>query len=232
MTQRKRFYKDVAVTDDLGIALDGRAVKTPLKAPLQLPARALAEAVAAEWAGQGDRIDPATMLFTKLANTAIDRVGPDRDRITSEILEYAGSDLICYRAESPETLAARQRGLWDPVIDWARTALDAPMQTRIGISHVTQPSTAIAAIGKALSGLSDFELSAFYTIMTITGSCLIPLMIAHGALAPEDGWRASHVDEDFQIENWGEDEEAAARRAARQAEYDACCRFLKLARAP
>ena len=229
MTPRKRFYKSVSVTGDYGIALDGRVVKTPLKSPLRLPTQELAEAVAAEWAAQGEKIAPSTMLFTKLANTAIDRVAMDRSRIVNEILEYAGSDLVCYRANEPEALVRRQRQHWDPVIDWARTAIDAPIETQTGIVHRLQPAAAIAAIEQALSERSDFEISAFYTIMAITGSGLIALMLAHGAVTPEAGWLAAHIDEDFQIETWGHDAEAAARRIRRHTEYLACCRFMALA---
>ncbi len=230
MTPAKRFYKSVTVTDDLGIALDGRAVKTPLKSKLQLPTRALAEAVAAEWEAQAGTIDPATMLFTRLANTAIDRVGPDRARIVSEILEYAGSDLVCYRAETPEALVERHATAWNPVIDWARTVLDAPFVVTAGVIHVDQPPAALKAHEAALASLSHFELSAYYSIMTMTGSALIAMMLARNAIIPEAAWIAAHVDEDYQIEQWGQDEEAQARRTARYREFMACCRFLELSR--
>jgi len=230
MTARRRFYKDVTVTDDFAIALDGRLVKTPLKQPLRLPNRAAADLVAQEWAAQGETIDPPAMIFTKLANTAIDRVAGERHRIIAEILDYAGSDLVCYRAEAPESLVQRQSARWTPVIDWARTALDAPFETRPGLVHRAQPPAALAAVERALASLNPFELAAFFTIMTLTGSALLALMLAHGAIEPDAAWVAAHIDEDFQIENWGEDSEAAARRAARHAEYLACCRFLELAR--
>ena len=226
----RRFYKTVSVTDDLCIALDGRPVKTPAKAPLRLPTRALAEAVAAEWDAQGEKIDAASMILTKLANTAIDRVAPDRQRIEAEVLDYANSDLVCYRADRPPELVDRHTREWDPVVDWARTALDAPFEVTVGVIHKAQPETAIAAYASALSELSDFELAAFHTAMTITGSALIALMLARRAAIPEAAWIAAHVDEDYQIEQWGQDAEAQARRAARYAEFMACCRFLTLAR--
>ena len=226
----RRFYKTVSVTGDLGIALDGRPVKTPAKTPLRLPTRALAEAVAAEWDAQGDRIDAASMILTKLANTAIDRVGPDRQRIEAEVLDYANSDLVCYRADRPPELVDRHTREWDPVVDWARTALDAPFEVTVGVIHKAQPETAIAAYASALSELSDFELAAFHTAMTLTGSALIALMLARRATIPEAAWIAAHVDEDYQIEQWGQDAEAQARRAARYTEFMACCRFLALAR--
>jgi chaperone required for assembly of F1-ATPase len=219
------------VTDDLGIALDGRAVKTPLKANLQLPTKGLAEAVAAEWEVQKDAIDPASMLFTKLANTAIDRVRQDRPRITSEVLEYAGSDLVCYRAGQPEALVERHAKSLDPIIDWALTELDAPFAVTTGIIHVAQPEAALRAHEAALSALNEFELSAYFSIMTLTGSALIAMMLARSAIIPEAAWIAAHVDEDYQIEQWGQDEEAHARRAARYREFMACCKFMELSRA-
>jgi chaperone required for assembly of F1-ATPase len=230
MTARRRFYKDVTVTDDLGIALDGRPIKTPTKAMLKLPTLALAEAVAAEWAGQGDKMDPASMLFTRLANTAIDRVRPERARIEAEVTEYAGSDLVCYRAEAPETLVQRHAEHWDPVVDWALTVLDAPFAVTVGLIHTPQPEAALKAHAAAIATLNDFELAAFYTVMTLTGSALIATMLARGAMTPETAWAAAHVDEDYQIELWGADEEAGERRAARRAEFEACCHFMALAR--
>ena len=229
MTSRRRFYKDVTVTDDLGIALDGRAVKTPLKAPLRLPTRALAEAVAGEWAGQEAEIKPATMILTKLANTAIDRVAQDRQRIEAEVLDYANSDLVCYRADRPPALVQRHVAIWDPVVDWARTALDAPFEVTEGVIHRAQPDAALAACGQALGDLNDFELAAYHSLMTLTGSALIAMMLARRATVPEAAWLAAHVDEDYQIEQGGEDAEAKARRASRHAEFMACCRFMALA---
>lgn len=230
MSTQKRFYKAVTVTEDLGIALDGRPVKTPLKAPLRLPTTALADAVAAEWAAQGEVIKPATMTLTKLANTAIDRVSEHRPAIEREILDYANSDLVCYRTDRPPELVERQRKAWDPVVDWARTALDAPFEVTDTILHRPQPEAALAAFAIPLRELSDFELAAFHSIMTLTGSALIAMMLARRATVPEAAWIAAHVDEDYQVEHWGEDAEAQARRAARYTEFMACCRFLDIAR--
>ena len=230
MTTRKRFYKDVTVTDELGIALDGRVVKTPMKAPLLLPGRALADAVATEWAEQGEEITPAIMTLTKLANPAIDRVCQHRAAIVQEVLDYANADLVCYRTDRPPDLVARQVKAWDPVVDWARTDLDAPFEVTDGVLHRPQPEAALAAFGVAVRALSDFELAAYHSIMTLTGSALIAMMLARRAILPEAAWVAAHVDEDYQIAHWGQDAEAEARRAARHAEFMACCRFLTLAR--
>ena len=229
MTAR-RFYKTVSVTDELGIALDDRPVKTPMKVALRLPTLPLAESVAADWAAQGEKLDPASMILTKLANTAIDRVAANREAIEAEVLDYANSDLVCYRADRPPDLVQRHTRQWDPVVDWARTALDAPFAVTMGVMHRPQAEAALSALAPALQELSDFELAAFHTLMTLTGSALIALMLARRAISPEEAWITAHVDEDYQIEHWGEDAEAEARRAARLKEFMAACRFLGLAR--
>lgn len=230
MTARKRFYKTVTVTVDNGVALDGRVVKTPMKAPLRLPNRALAEAVAAEWEAQGEAIIPTTMHLTRMANTAIDRVGPHRAEILAELLDYAGSDLVCYRAGEPDSLVARQAEIWNPVVNWARTALDAPVEVTTGVIHKPQPDAALKAIAAALNELDDMQIAAFHGVMTIGGSALVALMVARGPMTAEAAWTAAHVDEDYQISIWGEDEEAAERRARRRTEFMACCRVLELSR--
>ena len=230
MVSRRRFYKTVSVTDDLGIALDERPVKTPMKSPLRLPTRALAEAVAAEWDAQESEIKPALMILTKLANTAIDRVCLHRTAMEAEVLDYANSDLVCYRADRPPDLVARHRTQWDPVVDWARLTLDAPFEVIVGVIHQPQPEGALAAHALAVKELSDFQLAAYHALMTLTGSALLAMMLARRATAPEAAWAAAHVDEDYQIEQWGQDDEAQTRRAARQVEFMACCRFLELAR--
>jgi chaperone required for assembly of F1-ATPase len=227
----RRFYKAVAVTDDLGIALDGRRMKTPAKVPLILPTRAAAEAIAAEWDAQGEKIDAASMTLTKLANTAIDRVAANRDAIIRDIVDFANSDLVCYRADQPDELVRRQSAAWDPVVDWALTALDAPFAVTTGVIHKAQSPEALHAHESAVRALNDFELAAYHTIMTLTGSALLAIMLVRNAIVPEAAWIAAHVDEDFQIEQWGRDDEAQARRAARYAEFIACCRFLGLSRA-
>lgn len=228
MRQARRFYKEVTVTPERGITLDGKPVRTPKKALLLLPTKALADAVAAEWQAQGNNIDPATLLMTKLANTAIDRVGFERERNLAEMVDYAASDLVCYRADRPPDLVARQAAHWNPVIDWALRTLDAPFEAVPGIMHQPQPPEALYAIGAALAEIDNYLIAALYNIMTLTGSTLIALMLGRGALSSDAAWAAAHVDEDYQIENWGEDEEAAERRAARHKEFLACWRFLEL----
>ncbi len=228
MSLPRRFYKTVTVTPERGIALDGKPVKTPLKAVLQLPTLALAEAVAAEWEAQGRLLNPASMILTKLANTAIDRMGPG---VIDEMLDYAGSDLVCYRADRPPDLVQRHADLWDPVVAWAQRELHAPFEVHIGVVHKLQPAAALSAVRQALEACDGFEIAAIHTIMTLTGSALSSLMLARGALSPEKAWAAAHADEDFQIAQWGDDDEAVARRVRRRSEFDVCCRFLALLKA-
>jgi chaperone required for assembly of F1-ATPase len=226
-----RPYSTVTVTGaDLHfcVLLDGRQIRTPLKKPFTLPARALAEAVAAEWEAQGPKIDPRTMLLTKLANTAIDRVASDRERIIAEIVRFASSDLVCYRAEAPEGLIERQALHWDPVLAWARATPGAALTVTYGIVHVAQPASGLEAIRRHLAANSDWSLTAIHNIATLLGSALLAAMIAGRSICKDAAWAAAHVDEDWQIEQWGEDEEAMARRAVRRREFDTCVRFLEL----
>ena len=230
MTVRRRFYKDVTITGDLGIALDGKVVKTPLKAPLRLPARAMAELVAAEWAEQGEKIDLEAMFCTKLANTAIDRMSRERARLADEVLAYANSDLVCYRAEGPELLSLRQGAHWDPVIAWSRAALGAMIETRIGVMHRGQPPAALDAVQRAISGFGDFALAAVHALTVNTGSALIALMLACEAIGGDKAWAAANVDEDYQWELWGKDTQAVMSRVLRYSDFDACCRVLEALR--
>lgn len=228
---RRRFYKDVSVTDDLQVTLDGKPIRTPAKAPLRLPTRALAEAIAEEWREQGEILKPEGMILAKLANTAIDRVAPDRGRIVEETVKFAGSDLVCYRAGEPEGLAGRQRDAWDPVIAWANARLDASFIATKGIMHRPQSEATLAAFGQYVASQDDWTLTALHNMATLTGSALISTMCLAGALEPTSAWQSAHVDEDWQISQWGEDAEAAARRARLRVEFDACYRFNLLSHA-
>ena len=227
----KRFYKEVAVTGEasaFGIALDGRAVKTPLKAHLAIPSRELAEAIAAEWNGQTEFINPALMLLTKLVNTAIDRVAPERPRIIGEITSFADADLICYRAESPAAFMELQSCHWNPVLEWAEKALKTPFHTTTAILHKTQPRQALAALGSLLESFNSHQLCAIHNLSTLTGSALLGTAVGAGAITPDAAWTAAHVDEDWQISHWGEDSEAVARRAGRKREFEATANYLRM----
>lgn len=226
----KRFYKKVSVADDLRVLLDGRPVKTPARADLKLPSRALAEAVADEWRLQGETVDTHSMVLTKLANTAIDRVGAHREAIVRELVGYGGADLLCYRADDT-ALAARQAARWNPVVGWANKELDAHLAVTIGITHVPQPQEMLAAFARALSALDDWSLSAIQTLTTITGSLTLALAVAAGRLTPAEAFALSRLDEDYQAERWGEDHEAKKRVVWLAREVETAGKFIALARA-
>jgi chaperone required for assembly of F1-ATPase len=231
----KRFYKDVTIKEEEGgaasLLLDGKPVRTPGKAHLALPTRALAEGVAEEWRAQQERIDPSTMPLTKLANSAIDGVRGHEQAVIDDILKYAGSDLLCYRAEGPKALVASQTKHWDPVLAWANSTLNAPFNLAEAVVHVVQPKASLGGVRRALEGLDTFRLAAMHVMATLTGSALLALAVLRGRLTPEQAWQAAHVDEDFQISQWGEDAEAAHRRAHRRRDFDAAARLLETLRA-
>jgi YD repeat-containing protein len=229
----RRFYKSVAVTGakaPFSIALDDRPLRTPLKRPLELPSRPIAEAVASEWSAQGEKIEPQKMPFTRLANTALDRVAGNFPRIMGDIVGFAGSDLVCYRADEPIGLIERQARNWQPVLDWARTRLGGAFAVTEGIVHIEQPTSALEAIRSYLAGKDAWALTALHNMTTLTGSALISAMACEAAILPAEAWLAAHVDEDWQIEHWGWDEEARLRRHHRKQEFDVCLRFYELSR--
>lgn len=227
----KRFYKDVAVSGEghgFGLLLDGKAVRTPGKAPLTVPTKALAEGIAEEWRAQGDRIDPTTMPLTKMANSAIDGVVGRTEAVVDDILAHARADLLCYRADGPQGLIEAQAEQWDPVIAWAADALHAPFNLAEGVVHAVQPESSIAALRTEVEKLDAFGLAALHIMTTLTGSALLPLAVVLKRLDPDAAWKAAHVDEDWQISRWGQDAEAKARRAARRRDFDAAARALEL----
>ncbi|MCL6708406.1 ATP12 family chaperone protein [Pseudomonas sp. R2.Fl] len=221
----KRFYKDVTVEAENGgfaVKLDGRAVKTPARNALVLATPALAELVADEWRAQGDVIDPATMPATRLANTAIDAVADQIDAVAEEILRFAGTDMLFYRADTPHELVERQNEAWNPVLDWAAGELGARFILAVGVMHQEQPKAALAAFERALEKHREaFALSALHVMTTLTGSALIGLALAEGRLTLDEAWRLAHLDEDWTEEHWGVDAEAAHRRAKRFEEMTA-----------
>ncbi len=227
----KRFYKGAEVApegDGYTVLLDGRAVRTPLRRRFQVPSKSLAEAIAAEWSDQDERIDPISMPVTKLANTSIDHSTDKADAIIDEFISYADSDLLCYRAESPEELVGRQTLHWDPVLAWAREHLGARFALTAGVVHVPQPIEALQALRTQAGRYDPFRLTGLQTITALTGSAVLALAVAEGTVAPEPAWTAAFVDEDWQIELWGRDAEAERQRASRRNEFDAATRFLGL----
>jgi chaperone required for assembly of F1-ATPase len=203
-------------------------VRTPGKAPLVLPTRALAEAVAAEWRAQGERIDPTTMPLTKLANSAIDGVSGREQGVIDDILAFAGADLLCYRAHGPRGLIETQETQWDPVLAWAKDVLRAPLMLSQGVVHIAQPVASLDRLKKSLVGRDAFSLAALHVMTSLTGSALLALAVALGRMTPEEAWGAAHVDEDWQISQWGEDAEAAQRRKNRWRDFGAAARALAL----
>src|SRR5262245_26651369 len=194
----KRVYRAVAVAPGDGgwqIMLDSRVLRTPAKAPLLLPNRALAEAVAAEWDAQVETVVPATMPLMRLAATAIDRVAPQRAGVIEEVAGYAGTDLVCYRADRPAELVARQQAVWQPLVDWATLRYDAPLLVTTGVVPRPQPAGAVAAIQAAVAAFDDFSLTALHGLTTACGSVVIALALAESHLEPEAAWHASQLDE-------------------------------------
>jgi chaperone required for assembly of F1-ATPase len=229
----KRVYRAVAVAPGDGgwqVVLDSRVLRTPAKAPLLLPNRALAAAVGAEWDAQVETIVPATMPLMRLAATAIDRVAPQRERVIEEVAAYAGTDLVCYRAERPAELVARQQAIWQPLVDWATLRYDAPLIVTTGVVPRLQPAGVVAAIYAAVAAFDDFSLTALHDLTTTCGSVVIALALAESHLEPEAAWQASQLDETYQIEKWGEDAEASRHRAAIHSDIEASSRFLALLR--
>ncbi|MDX2201881.1 MAG: ATP12 family protein [Hyphomicrobiaceae bacterium] len=225
----KRFYTAVQVEPKAGgfhVLLDGRPVRTPAKAELGLPSAELAAAVAAEWEAQGAHIDPSAMPLTRIANSSIDGVSRRRAEVEDEIARYAANDLVAYRAEAPEALARRQAEAWDPIVAWAAGQLGVAPVVGTGIVHIAQSPGLAGAVKARLAATDPFALAALHVITTLTGSALLALAHAHGAIGAEAMWTAAHIDEDFQIEQWGWDAEASQRRAAREREMLAAVRVL------
>ncbi|SFP46932.1 ATP12 family chaperone protein [Sphingomonas rubra] len=221
----KRFWTDVAV-DARGIRLDDRPVRTPGRVPLTAPTDALARAIADEWRGVGDTLDPRAMPLTGLANAAIDRIAADPAPFAEGLARYGESDLLCYRAAEPAELVARQAAAWDPPLAWARHRYDVHLEVTTGILHRAQPPATIARLADAVSAYDAWHLAALSPLVTITGSLVLALALAECAITPDDAWTAAELDADWQAERWGEDALAAEARAARRREYDAALRFL------
>ena len=223
----KRFWK--AVTVESGqVLLDGRAVRTPARALLALPTRALVEAVADEWRAVSEKIDPRAMPITGFANAAIDKVAPNPTAFAEGLARYGETDLLCYRAENPPELAARQAAVWDPLLDWARARYDIAFVVTAGIVHKAQPPDTLERLSAAIAARSPFELAALSTIVTAGGSLVVGLMLAEGAITSDAAFDATHLDELWQAELWGEEWMAADARALRRADFAAAARFMAL----
>jgi len=226
----KRFYTEamhVVGEGGFAIHLDGRALKTPGKTTLVLPTEALGAAVAAEWNAQEKEIDPAAMPLTRIANTAQDAVRDRFDEVAEDIASYAGNDALCYRADDPASLVDIQRRLWDPVVGWAGALLGGHFVLVEGIMHKPQPKAVLKAYRDRLSSETPLRLAALHTITSLTGSALLALALKEDYLDADTAWKAAHVEEDFNIERWGEDAEAARIRTYKKTEFDAAVLILK-----
>ena len=227
----KRFWKEAAVVqtgERWAIELDGRAVRTPLREALQVPARALADAIAAEWNAVEDDIDPRAMPMTGLANAAIDRVAANRAAFAANLAKYAEADLACYRADTPPALVERQAGEWDALLGWARRRFDVDFAVTTGITHVEQPAATVERLAHAVATLDDFRLAGLSPMVTAGGSLIAALAVAEGAWDADKAWAAVTVDDEWQRERWGSDAEAEAALEGRRADFLAGARFIGL----
>jgi chaperone required for assembly of F1-ATPase len=229
----KRFYSTVSAdSSELGwhLLLDGKPVRTPKRQTLVVPSGALAEAIAFEWYGQTDTIDPKSMPLTRLANTVLDGVVPNRAAVVAEILAFCETDLLCYRAAEPPQLVQRQSDSWNPLLDWAKHQFGAELVVTQGIVHRPQPVTAVGALRNAVTDCSVWQLAPLHMAVSITGSLVIGMALLSAQVTPEQAWAAGLLDELFQAELWGEDAEAAALRTARLSDLQDAARFLSLLR--
>lgn len=226
--QRKRFYKEAAIAEAEGgfaVTLDGKPIRTPSGRQIMIPSRELAGAVASEWAAQGETIDPMTMPLTRIANSVVEGVVDRVDQVRDDLAKYFESDLLFYRAGHPEGLVAREAAHWDPVLFWAAETLGARFILSEGIMHVKQPDAAVQAVRAALPQ-DAWSVAALHIVTTLTGSALLALALIHGARDAGQVWAAAHVDEDWNIEQWGADEEASSRRAIRARDFEAAVAVL------
>ncbi|PQO22653.1 ATPase [Rhodobacteraceae bacterium WD3A24] len=227
----RRFWETARAEEAEGgycVALDARRLSTPAQTPLIVPSRRLAEAIAAEWDAQEGEIRPDTMPATRAANAAIDKVAHRHAEVAAHVADYGATDLLCYRAAGPDSLRARQEAAWAPLLDWAARELDAPLQVTTGVMPVAQPAASLEALHQRVSAHGPFELTALYELVTLSGSLVIGLGAAMGADQPEALWTASRIDETWQAEQWGEDDEAAAEAARKRQSFLDAVRILGL----
>lgn len=233
--QIKRFYEGARVEERTGgfaVLLDGRPVRTPARRDLVVPRGSVAQDIADEWDRQGPIVQPGTMPMTRLLNTALDGVADTMPAVAAEVARFAGSDLLCYRAEAPAELVGLQAAAWDPVLAWARDDLGAVFTCAKGVMFVAQPEPALRAVHDALTAVvgtdreAPFRLAALHVVTTLTGSALLALAVAYEVVSADLAWSKAHVDEDFQIARWGQDQEAAERRSARWSDMQAARRLL------
>jgi len=233
MDTAKRFYTEVTsppVEGGYTIHLDGKPVRTPLGAALVLPVRALAEAIAAEWQAQGETIDPASMPLGGYANTAIDRVGNERQIVMANMMQFAETDTLCYRTEEPAELANRQYEQWQPILDWVDETFGAPLTVTSGVLHVVQPDKSLQALRGHVEQLDDMEFTALASLAAVTGSFSLALALAENHVDTEKAFQLAQLDEVFQRERWGRDAEAEVREQQLKSDLSSTVLFLALLR--
>ena len=227
----KRFWSTVAIERrDYGhvILLDGRLVKTPAKAILSVPTQAMADSIATEWDAQSDKIDPRTMPTTRSANAALDKVTPQKSEVAALIAAYGEDDFLCYRAPAPQELIKRQKQAWDPLLAWAAQAFDAPLRTTEGVMHVEQPANSVINLTAGVTAQTSFQLAALHDLVSMSGSLVIGLAVQAGAFEVDDLWTRSRLDELWQIEHWGQDDEADATSTIKRDAFYHADRFYNL----
>ncbi len=231
-TARKRFYTAVTVAtqpEGFTIMLDARSIKTPAGQSLMVPTKGLADAIAGEWARQGETLNLTDLAFTKLANTSLDGVVNAKHDVIQDIVRYAASDLICYRAEAPAALAELQAKTWDPILSWVVREYEAKFVTTQQVRHVKQPDIALDRVREQVADLNPWQLASFHTVTVILGSALLALALRSRRLTTDEAWAAAHVDETWQNGRWGQDYEAVLRNERRLAEFEAAFAFGTMA---
>lgn len=226
--QAKRFWTEARVLpEDLGfvVELDGRRLKTPAKASLVMPTRDMADAVAAEWDAQVEAIDPRTMPVTQSANAALDKVQHQHSEVAGMLAAYGDTDLLCYRADGPQELVARQSAEWDPALDWAAEVLGARLLPRTGIIHDPQDPQALAALESRVHAQTHFELAAFHDLVSLSGSLVLGFAAAMDWRPIDAIWDLSRLDESWQEQQWGVDEEASANAELKRRAFQHAKRF-------
>ncbi len=229
----KRFWKAASVVeagDGFTVHLDGRKLRTPVKSELIVPTRKMAEAIVAEWDAQGEKVDPLSMPVTRTANAAIDKVAPMHAEVSALVAAYGDTDLLCYRAETPSELVKRQKAAWNPLLEWAADTLSAPLKTGVGIVHVKQDAEVLALLAKRVANLDAFQLAVFHDLVGMSGSLVIGLATTHKVLPVTDLWQCSRIDEDWQIEKWGEDDEEITTSEGKKAGFEHAARFYFMAK--
>lgn len=232
----KRFYEQVSTVsaedgNGFEVHLDARGVRTPMRRPLQVPTRVLADAIAQEWRAQGDEIDVESMPLTRISATAVDRVADDREGYVDQIAAFGGTDLVCYRAQAPAELVLRQVRIWQPILDWAVETFGSELVVTDGLLPVDQPPESLARLRAAVAEHDDYELAALGVVTSASGSLVVALALSKGHLDGETAFDVSQLDESYQVELWGEEAEAQARRDILRAEIDCAAAFLELLRA-